>query len=584
MLLDFLDIFVLFRSPWKNHKSRCSVRKLPIRATWAVFCVLFLLAGVPAEGFSIGSEISSSIKELLFNSEKFLFKSSNPGTFRPTGETLDFYQQRNYTPAWVAKGEISQNALILLDCLRSSFEDGFCPDDYHLQELETLIALQRFTDKKWHLPNPYWRAQLDILFTDAFMLYTSDFIHGRVNPLEVDNRWRFRKTRPDLVKLLFFALEKEPFCLLMAKLKPSFPGYGRLASGLAKYRRLVASGGWSKIPSGPSLRLGDRDPRVAFLRKRLTLTGEMDGLIEQGSDLFDSSLKTALIRFQRRHGLVDDGVLGANTIRELNVSAEERVRQIEVNLERLRWLPKSLGENYLAINIPDLQLTVYEKEKPVMWMPVIVGRAYRKTPVFSARMTYLEFSPYWYVPPTILKEDKLPKIQKDPGWLERNNFEIIPWRGEGSSIDPAEIKWDEVEPAKFPGMLRQKPGPWNPLGRVKFMFPNPYAVYLHDTNERHLFSRDIRLFSSGCIRIERPLDLAQYLLREADCSCEELYRVMNLSHPLQVDLPKEIPVYIFYMTAWVDQKDTVQFRNDIYLKDRVLDQLLLGSLDEQGGL
>lgn len=545
------------------------------------FCLLALFLCFPAAGAPAGPNVSTPVKELLIHTDKFLFHAPKPGSFSLTPESRDFYRERDYAPAWMVGEKLSSKALILLDCLRSSSEDGFCPQDYHLREVETLIGLQRFSEKKLHLVNRFWRAQLDILLTDAFMLYASDFIHGRVNPLEVENRWRFPKVRADLIKLLDVALGKKGFCQLMAKLKPSFPGYGRLASALQKYRKLVAAGGWSSIPAGPSIRPGDRDPRVIFLRQRLALTGDLDGLIEQRPDFFDPSLKTGLVRFQRRHGLVGDGILGAKTLRELNVSAEERIRQIEINLERMRWLPKSLGENFLTINIPDLHLTVYENEKPVLWMPVIVGREYRKTPVFSARMRYLEFSPFWYVPPTILKEDKLPKIQKDPEWLSRNHFEIIPWRGEeGGSIDPSKINWDEMEADKFPGILRQKPGPWNPLGRVKFMFPNPYAVYLHDTNERHLFSHDIRLFSSGCIRIGRPLDLAQYLLRDAGWTCEELYRAMNLARPLRVDLPKELPVYIFYMTAWVDEQGVVQFRNDIYLKDRVLDQLISARFDK----
>ena len=516
------------------------------------------------------------IEKILFQAGELGKNTSGLDYSHLEGETVYFYQERNFLPAWLENEKLSANAKTFLEYLRASFEEGFCPEDYHLRQIETLIALNRFGKKHWSLANPYWQGHLDILLTDAFMLYASDFINGRVHPLEVNNRWRFRKNRPDMAKLLRFALEKQQVPQVLEKIKPSFPEYWGLVTGLKKYRQFAAERGWNSLPAGPSLRLGDRDPRVLLLRRRLAVTGELEGLIEQTSDLFDTSLRTALVRFQRRHGLVADGVLGAKTLEELNVSAEERVRQIEVNLERLRWLPKSLGKKHLIINIPDLQLTVYENEKPVMWMPVIVGKAYRKTPVFSARMTYLEFSPYWYVPPTILKEDKLPKIKKNPGWLLRNNYEIIPWKGgEKNALNPLKVNWNKIEPDKFPGMLRQKPGPWNPLGKVKFMFPNRHAVYLHDTNERHLFSRNIRLFSSGCIRIERPLDLAEYLLGQQGWGCEALYRAMNLDKPMRVDLRRKLPVYIFYMTAWIDREGIVQFRKDIYLKDRVLEQLLL---------
>ncbi len=538
------------------------------------FLTIFFV--LQAQGSSSLQEQKIPVEEILFQADEFAKNAVGMDSFHLEGETLSFYQQRDYSPAWLVDNTLSSNAEIILDYLRASFEEGFCPEDYHLRQIEILIALNRFGKKQWGLNNPYWLGRLDILLTDAFMLYASDFIHGRVHPLDVDNRWRFNKNRPGMAKLLRFALENQQVSQVLEKLKPSFPGYRRLVAGLKKYRELAAEGGWERLPLGPSLRVGERDPRVLLLRHRLSITGELDGLIEQSSDLFDSSLRTALIRFQRRHGLAADGVLGAKTLEELNVSADARVRQIEVNLERLRWMPKSLGKKHLIVNIPDLTLTVVENEKAVMWMPVIVGKAYRKTPVFSARMTYIEFSPYWYVPPTILREDKLPKIQRDPGWLSRNNFEIIPWKGgEKAPLNPLEINWKKVEADKFPGMLRQRPGPWNPLGRVKFMFPNPYAVYLHDTNERHLFSRNIRLFSSGCIRIERPLDLAEYFLGPAGWDCYDILRAMSLDKPMRVDLPKAFPVYIFYMTAWVDSEGTVQFRKDLYLKDRILDQQIL---------
>jgi murein L,D-transpeptidase YcbB/YkuD len=545
----------------------------------AFFLTSFFVSQI--QGAPLLGDEKIPIEKILFQAGELGKNTAGLDYSHLEGETVYFYQERNFTPAWLEEEKLSTNAEIFLEYLRASFEEGFCPEDYHLRQIETLVALNRFGKKHWSLANPYWLGHLDILLTDAFMLYTSDYINGRVHPLEVNNRWRFNKNRPDMAKLLRFALEKQQVSQVLEKIKPSFPEYWRLVEGLKNYRQLAAERGWDSLPAGPSLRMGDRDPRVRLLRRRLMGTGELEGLIEQNSDLFDTSLRTALIRFQRRHGLVPDGVLGAKTLEELNVSAEERVRQIEVNLERLRWLPKSLGKKHLIINIPDLQLTVFEDEKPVMWMPVIVGKSYRKTPVFSARMAYLEFSPYWYVPPTILKEDKLPKIKKDPGWLLRNNYEIISWNGgENNSLNPLKINWNKIKPNKFPGMLRQKPGPWNPLGKVKFMFPNRYAVYLHDTNERHLFSRNIRLFSSGCIRIERPLDLAEYLLGQQGWNCESLYRAMHLDKPMRVDLRRTLPVYIFYMTAWVDPEGIVQFRKDIYLKDRVLEQLLLNRFSQ----
>jgi len=208
-----------------------------------------------------------------------------------------------------------------------------------------------------------------------------------------------------------------------------------------------------------------------------------------------------------------------------------------------------------------------------MTMPVVVGTPYRQTPSFSAQLRYLEFAPYWYVPRTILREDKLPIIRRDPAWLTRHHYEILSWIGKGERlINPTRVNWSKISADNFPGVLRQRPGPWNPLGRVKFMFPSRHAVYLHDTDSPHLFGRDARLFSSGCIRIERPLDLAEYLLQVLDdWDCERIQAAMDGSSTLKVQLPEPIPVHLFYWTSWVDDAGRVQYRPDVYQRDADLE-------------
>jgi murein L,D-transpeptidase YcbB/YkuD len=257
----------------------------------------------------------------------------------------------------------------------------------------------------------------------------------------------------------------------------------------------------------------------------------------------------------------------------LNVSVSERVSQIELNMERWRWLPKSLGEKYLLVNIADFSVSVVDAGKTVLSMPVVVGNSYRKTPVFSAHMTYLEFAPYWYVPKTILEEDKLPLIRNDPTYIERKNFEMVSWDRE-TVVDPATIDWDAIDAESFPGLLRQKPGPWNALGRVKFMLPNQYAVYLHDTNERHLFGQRNRQFSSGCIRLKRPAELARYLLEDKGWDETDVADALASEKPKRVYLEKALPVHVLYWTAWVDDAGQVNFREDGYGRDRDLAQAL----------
>jgi murein L,D-transpeptidase YcbB/YkuD len=267
--------------------------------------------------------------------------------------------------------------------------------------------------------------------------------------------------------------------------------------------------------------------------------------------------------------LIEDGVVGLKTLDTLNVAVEERIRQIELNLERWRWMPKSFGERHIRVNIADFSLQVVEGEETVMQMPVIVGTQYRKTPVFSARMTYLEFAPYWTVPPTILREDKLPQIKKNLEYLKEKHFRVINRAGEDVTNDLQKINWKTVKADSFPGFLRMDPGPWNPLGRVKFMFPNKFDVYLHDTNEVSLFERNIRSLSSGCIRIKRPVDLAHYLL-EKKLGPGKLRALLEATAPKKISIDP-LPVHIQYWTAWVDQNDVVHFREDVYFRDLDLD-------------
>lgn len=489
-----------------------------------------------------------------------------------------FYASRGYRPAWVGDLGLTAAARELLDALRGAAQEGLCPEDYHLRHLEPLVGVDADPRAFGILFDPGYMARLDLLLTDAFLLYAAHLTEGRVDPATVHEGWRARRRKADLTGVLRSVLDGgEPVTTALAALAPPHPGYRRLREVLDGYRRILALGGWPAIPAGAVLRSGGRDPRLPALRSRLVASGDMEEPAESAGELFDAATEAALMRFQGRHGLDEDGVLGAKTLAALNVPVEARIRQIEFNLERWRWLPKSLGNRYLLVNIADFSLNVVEEDKTVMSMSVVVGTAYRKTPVFSARMTYLEFAPYWTVPPTILREDKLPLIRRDPGWITRHHYEIVRREQGGTvNVDPAAVDWRRVKARTFPGILRQKPGPWNPLGRVKFMFPNRFAVYLHDTPDRHLFAKDVRTFSSGCIRIERPLDLAQYLLEgKQGWYCDLILDALESEAPFQVGLPSSLPVHILYWTAWVDEAGLLQFRKDLYLRDLDLELALI---------
>lgn len=311
---------------------------------------------------------------------------------------------------------------------------------------------------------------------------------------------------------------------------------------------------------------------MPWLRQHLIQTGDLAAFNPSMEWEFDEATVDALARFQKRHDLKIDGTLGPETLAALNLSVEERIRQIEINLERWRWLPRNLGQRYLVVNIADFSLEVIEEGEAVLAMPVVVGTDYRRTPVFSSTMRYLDFAPYWNVPHTILKEDKLPLIKKNLNFIASHNYEIVTRRNKLiQPIEPETVDWEGVTAETFPGMLRQKPGPWNALGRVKFMFPNKFHIYLHDTPARHLFDRKRRSYSSGCIRVKRPFDLALYLLQDQEgWDAQRIEEAMEGDETLRILLDDPLPVHILYRTAWVDGEGALQFRNDIYERDAAL--------------
>ncbi|HZC01403.1 MAG TPA: L,D-transpeptidase family protein, partial [Gammaproteobacteria bacterium] len=278
----------------------------------------------------------------------------------------------------------------------------------------------------------------------------------------------------------------------------------------------------------------------------------------------------------QRHGLAADGVVGASTLAALNVPVGARIRQIELNMERWRWLPQDLGERYILVNIANFALDVVENGQSVLTMRVVAGKPTRRTPFFSAQMTYVVLSPHWYVPPTIAIQDKLPLIRRDPKYMARQNLKIFSdGPGGATRVDPRAIDWSSVSARNFPYRLRQDPGPRNALGRVKFMFPNSYHVYLHDTPSRELFARAERAFSSGCIRLEKPIELAEYLLRDDPrWSRQSILSSIDRGREQVVHLPAPIPVHLFYWTTWMSDEGVVHFRKDIYERDHVLDGAL----------
>ncbi|HIJ91181.1 MAG: L,D-transpeptidase family protein [Desulfobulbaceae bacterium] len=343
-----------------------------------------------------------------------------------------------------------------------------------------------------------------------------------------------------------------------------------LEKSLAQYQQLADQGGWVRVPDGPSLHEGDANERISLLKKRLLTSGDLAATTAQG-DHFDTPLMEAVQRFQTRHGLTADGVVGPNTLAALNVPISERIRQLTASLERCQPLPQLLEPRHILVNIADFTLKLFENGKPVLSMPVIVGKTYRQTPVFTGRIATLVLNPNWEVPHSIATKDLLPKIQKDPGYLAQLHLRVFRDRKQSAAIDPATVDWTKLTQEHFPYRLSQPSGPDNALGQVKFLFPNPYDVYLHDTPARELFQKDSRTFSSGCIRVAKPLDLAVYLLKGTKLgTMDSLTAAITRKKTQYINIPAPIAIHIVYMTAWVDSEGTVQFRPDIYHRNPVL--------------
>ena len=312
----------------------------------------------------------------------------------------------------------------------------------------------------------------------------------------------------------------------------------------------------------------------------MIISGDLEEVNEQHSDLFDDEMVLAVRRFQERHGRTVDGIVGPKTLSDLNVSVEQRVCQIELNLERWQQLPYDLGERFIMVNTASFQLEVVEKNRRLMKMRVVAGRRSRCTPEVSGELTYLVLNPYWNIPHSIAKLDILPKIQEDPHYLMRQNIIVFKnWESDSPKIDAQSIDWSRVTEKGFSFKLRQEPGPRNALGRIKFVFPSQFSVYLHDTPAQSLFEKTQRDFSSGCVRIEKPIELASLLLKsEPKWTRKKILDTIHSGKTQVIWLSEKIPVHLSYWTAWVDENEMIHFRDDIYGRDKSLESLLSKSL------
>ena len=524
------------------------------RVAAAAAAVLFAASIVgPVE--AAPASTSQRIRELL----------DRPDGLRIDGQSLDlralgrFYRPRDFAPAWDPRDGGPDRATLLLRALVTAETHGLDPARYHVDAIRARQASS----------NGGHAAELDLLLTAAFLGYANDVRAGRLPPGRRDPDWGIPAPPFDAVSALTRGVRPPAtFAALLASLPPPAKDYGRLVEALRRYRALAAGSDWPRVPPGVPLRPGDDDARVAAVRARLAAQDEVVAGVP--ATLFDDRLEEAVRRFQARHGLAADGIVGEATVRALNVPASDRTRQITLNLERWRWLPRDLGPRYVTVNAADATLRVVEDDRTVLTSRVVVGDLKHPTPVVQARLDAVVLNPKWNLPTSIAAREILPRLRENRRYLAENDI-VIMERRESDPFGFA-VDWSVISAEAFPFRLQQQPGPDNPLGRIKFDVPNRFDVYLHDTPTRTLFARPRRTGSHGCIRVERADELAAHVLADETgrWTPERLEEAIAGGGSRRIPVARPLPVYILYWTAFVGPGGLVQFRDDVYGRDHRL--------------
>ena len=489
-----------------------------------------------------------------------------------------FYDAGGYSLAWIQNGKASHQAVSMILLFQQAASKGLNPEDYDAPRWDARLAKLQPTAPK---PSDTDLAHIDLALTVCAMRYISDLHIGRVNPQHFKFGLTVGPKKYDLAEeLRTQVLVSSDIPALMAKVEPQYDGYRRAEDALVTYSKMATAGDTQLMPvPQKGVRPGSSFAAMPQLVARLHQLGDLPSSADPPADStqYKGAVVDAVKHFQHRHGLDSDGVLGKGTVTELNTPLKTRVQELQLTLERYRWIPPDFPEPPIVVNIPEFQLrTLRRQPASYLTMRVVVGKAMRtQTPVFANAMKYVIFRPYWLVPTSILRNELIPKTRRDPNYLADKGFEVVDRSG---NVVPSSPATDDVIDGLRSGSLsvRQKPGPKNALGLVKFIFPNQYNVYLHSTPEQELFSRSRRDFSHGCIRVEKPADLAAWVLRDKpQWTMDKIQAAMKTgADNVQVNFDKPIPVLILYSTAVVDPDGEVRFFDDIYGYDKSLDKVL----------
>ncbi|MCI0433561.1 MAG: L,D-transpeptidase family protein [Gemmatimonadetes bacterium] len=560
---------------------RSRPRSSRVRGTHAAIAILavLLLTAVTASSTARQDDTATAIRSILTGSTGAMIIE---GRRVVCNESLAaFYADRSYRPAWLTVSGRSRTSP-LVDAVREAGAHGLDPGAYGLDAIRAAMEVEARTG------DAIARARLDLLLSDVYLTLATHRATGRVQPAVLHPRWPFPRVRFDAVASLRDASGSAGVERALEAADPASPEFHRLRGALLRYQSLEAIEAWPVLPQGHMLREGAVDPAVRVLRDRLEIeeriaspstsfahaAAAQHSMTDPAASMrFDSTLATRVRTFQNRHGLEPDGIVGSATRAALNATPSERARQIELNLERLRWLPV-LEEPRIEVRIPAFTLRAIGAGRDTLVMRVIGGQADWPTPVFGAVIGAIVLNPYWNVPDRILRAEILPAVRRDPAYLDRHDMEVV--SAAGSIIAPSSIDWSRVSGASFPYRIRQRPGPGNPVGRLKFVLePGDLAVHLHDTPFRTLFEKADRALSHGCVRVEDAIGLAAFVLSaDPTWSGSATVAAIATGETRELRVTDRIPVYVLYATAWVAADGTVEFRHDVYGHDAALSRLL----------
>ena len=497
------------------------------------------------------------------------FFENNPQFDSEISLVKEFYQKRNYGCAWFNRYGLTEQSGKVVNLVRDYFVNGIVDTTILIPGIVQLLdSIQAETFKP--IGNDALIKRSDVLFTTQFFIFSQKAWKGlkaeKVKKLE----WFLPLNKSTEVGYLDSILSAPPSEIACSE--PVFRQYLLLKNKLKEYSEIQNKGGWDSLPKlAKTLNIGDTSEIVILIKNRMKITSDYTGT--DMTALIDSTFASSIIVARERFGLTSQPVIDNKFISELNVSVGNRVKQMMLNLERWKWVPADPGSNFIAVNIPEFMLHVFENGKSIKSMKVIVGKEANKTVIFSGDLKYVVFSPYWVIGGSILAKETLPAVKRSSSYLAKHNMEVVTNTNPPKVLNPSSVNWSSYSASSFPYIIRQKPGPSNSLGYVKFLFPNSYSIYLHDTPSRNLFEKEGRTFSHGCIRIAEPAWLANYLLRDDPQWNEEtIDKAMHNGKEKYVTLKKTVPVYITYFPSWVDKTGKLNFRDDIYGHDARLEK------------